>query len=235
MVLSSQQSISQGYGQTENCGTAVRCWDADTVPAGTVGPPAAGAEIKLIDVPDMGYFSTDKPYPRGEILTRGVMVIPGYYKDEAKSKETVDSEGWLHSGDIGLIDEFGRTKIIDRIKNLVKLSQGEYVALEKVSPSCPHQTKTEADLSRSPQIENIYSLCPLIAQIYVHGDGLEDHVVGMIVPDPVQFAPFVSRVLGGSYSPTDIPALEKVANDPKVIAALGKELAPYAKNARLLK
>ncbi|KAK4702917.1 long-chain acyl-CoA synthetase, partial [Phenoliferia sp. Uapishka_3] len=206
-------NVTEGYGQTENCGTGVRCPMEDHKPAGTVGPPQPGVEVMLIDVPDMGYFSTDKPHPRGELCTRGPNVIPAYYKDEAKSKETIDEYGWLHSGDVASVDEKGRFKIIDRIKNLVKLSQGEYVALEKV--------------------ENIYSLCPLIAQIYVHADSLQDHVVGVIVPDPIKLSEMASKVLGKHCSPTDIASLRKHANDPKLIAAIAKELGTYAETARL--
>lgn len=102
--------------------------DMNTV--GHVGCPLAVCEIVLQDVPEMGYLHTDTSHRgipcqgRGEVLVRGPNVFKGYYKDEKKTKETIDEEGWLHSGDIGLWTVEGTLKIIDRKKNLFKLSQG---------------------------------------------------------------------------------------------------------------
>ncbi len=76
--------------------------------SGHIGGPFNSVEYKLVDVPEMKYFSTDKDEegrlsPRGEIWVRGPSIIPGYYKLDAKNKETFSSEGWLKSGDIGRI------------------------------------------------------------------------------------------------------------------------------------
>ncbi|KAH9484154.1 Long chain acyl-CoA synthetase 6, peroxisomal [Psilocybe cubensis] len=166
--------------------------------SGTVGPPQPINEIKLVDVPAMNYTSEDKPNPRGELCVRGANCFTTYYKDEKNTKETVDEEGWVHTGDVVELDSCGRVKIIDRVKNIMKLAQGEYVALEK--------------------IENVYSSTPLIAQIYVHSDGLQSFLIAVIVPDPVQFSGIVSSVTGNKVAPEDVAALAAACKDSRVIS-----------------
>uniref|UniRef100_A0A3Q4G755 long-chain-fatty-acid--CoA ligase n=1 Tax=Neolamprologus brichardi TaxID=32507 RepID=A0A3Q4G755_NEOBR len=140
--------VGQGYGLTETCGagTISELWDYST---GRVGGPLVCCEIKLKDWVEGGYRSTDKPYPRGEILIGGPNVTMGYYKKDAKNQEDffVDENGqrWFSTGDIGEFQEDGCLKIIDRKKDLVKLQAGEYVSLGKV----------EAMLKNCPLIDNI--------------------------------------------------------------------------------
>lgn len=119
------------YGMTENCATCAKGWVNDPSSSGTVGPPQAVNEVKLIDVPGMGYTSEDSPNPRGELCVRGGNCFTVYYKglffifhvssayvrlDEKNTKETVDEEGWVHTGDVAEIDSCGRLRIIDRVK-----------------------------------------------------------------------------------------------------------------------
>jgi long-chain acyl-CoA synthetase len=118
--------VVEGYGQSENSACATTNILVDPT-SGHIGVPQPAMLVKLRDVPSMNYFSTDKPYPRGEICIKGAAVFKGYYKAPEKTAETLSSDGWLYSGDIGQWDEQGRLKIIDRVKNIFKLAQGEYI------------------------------------------------------------------------------------------------------------
>jgi long-chain acyl-CoA synthetase len=159
--------IHEGYGQTECAAPASITWSQDKL-AGHVGAPFPSCDIKLVDVPDMNYTSDDKdeggnPLPRGEVCYRGYNCFKGYYKQPELTKETIDSDGWIHTGDIGQFTPYGTLKIIDRKKNIFKLSQGEYVVPDKV----------ESKIAQS-----LY-----IGQVFVYGDSLQSNLVAIIVPD----------------------------------------------------
>ena len=151
--------LIEAYGQTE-CSGVSNFVHQDDPTDGHVGGPCCNNEIMLQDVPSMNYTHTDKEGIRGEVCIRGTNVMAGYYKMPQKTVDTVDEEGWLHTGDIGVILKSGALKIIDRKKNLFKLAQGEYVSPEKV--------------------ENIYVKFPYIDESFLHGDSFKQFCVGII-------------------------------------------------------
>ena len=153
----------EGYGATETCAMGTFGLPGDYVSTGDVGYTTIGGELKLESVPDMKYSTNDFPFPRGEILIRGPFVFQGYYKDAQKTAEVLSTDGWFHTGDIGVVNKQGKVSIIDRKKHIFKLAQGEYVAPEK--------------------LENIYGTHPEIAQIFVYGNPLESYLVAVIVPE----------------------------------------------------
>jgi long-chain acyl-CoA synthetase len=158
--------IVESYGQTESTGASFVTHSQDPT-VGHVGGPSPACEFKLVDIPDMKYTSQDRDEKgercsRGEICLRGPIIFRGYYKDEEKTKEALDEDGWLHTGDVGSVDNTGRLKIIDRKKNIFKLAQGEYLAPEK--------------------IETVLMRSRLVAEIYVCGDSLQAYCVMLIVP-----------------------------------------------------
>uniref|UniRef100_A0AAX7VY23 long-chain-fatty-acid--CoA ligase n=1 Tax=Astatotilapia calliptera TaxID=8154 RepID=A0AAX7VY23_ASTCA len=136
--------VGQGYGLTETCG------------AGTIS--------------ECGYYSTDKPNPRGEILIGGPNVTMGYYKSKGKIQDDffVDKNGqrWFCTGDIGEFHPDGCLKIIDRKKDLVKLQAGEYVSLGKV--------------------EAVLKNCPLIDNICAYANSDQSYVISFVVPNHKQ-------------------------------------------------
>ena len=123
--------IIEAYGQTESCGAsfATKVFDPNS---GHVGAPGLGVEYKLEDLPEMNYTRDSYPLPAGEVCIRGPSIFKGYFKNPELTAETVDEYGWLRTGDVGAVGSQGKLKIIDRAKNIFKLSQGEYIVPEKL-------------------------------------------------------------------------------------------------------
>jgi long-chain acyl-CoA synthetase len=164
--------VVEGYGQTECVAASTITLEGDSTP-GHVGVPSPCNIIKLVDVPELGYFARDNA---GEVCIKGSNVFKGYYKNEEQTKEVLDEDGWLHTGDIGRWTEVGTLKIVDRKKHIFKLAQGEYVAPER--------------------IENIYLRSKFVAQSFVHGESLKTCLIAIIVPDPEVLPLEASKTLG---------------------------------------
>ena len=123
------------YGQTENCGVAT-LMPGDRVKLGSVGKAAPWGEVKIC--------------PRGEILIKGDYLFMGYLNQPEKTAETIDSDGWLRTGDVGSIDNEGYVKITDRMKDIIITSGGK-----NITPS---------------EIENQLKFSPYISDAVVIGD-----------------------------------------------------------------
>ena len=121
--------IVEGYGMTETTASGT-CTLPQDCESGQVGGPLNNTKIRLRDIPEMNYLGSADP-PKGEIEFWGTSVMSGYFKNKEKTDEVLN-DGWLSSGDVGQINPNGSIKIIDRAKNIFKLSQGEYIAPEKL-------------------------------------------------------------------------------------------------------
>ncbi|MCH7790426.1 MAG: AMP-binding protein [Acidobacteria bacterium] len=108
--------VVTGYGLTETTGTVSMCSfnDSPKVVAGTVGRPLEGVEVRVVDADGVDQATGDS----GEILVRGFNVMAGYFNDPEATAEAIDADGWLRTGDIGLIDAAGNLSITDRLKDM---------------------------------------------------------------------------------------------------------------------
>ncbi|CAD2099242.1 acyl-CoA synthetase, putative [Plasmodium vinckei brucechwatti] len=153
--------LMEGFGMTEGLGCLfiTNTYDKDV---GHIGGPLPATEFRLVSVPEMNYLVTDNP-PRGELLLRGPTICKlGYFKLEKETSELIDEDGWMRTGDIACFSSNQSITIIDRKKNIFKLSQGEYVAVEK--------------------IESVYKQSLFIGQIFVFGYSYESFLVCIVFP-----------------------------------------------------
>jgi long-chain acyl-CoA synthetase len=149
--------IIEGYGQSEDTGPT--SWNPpNAMRIGTVGPALEGVEVKLAE--------------DGEIMVRGGNVTPGYYKDEAATHALLDAEGFMHSGDIGVLDELGYLTITDRKKDLIITAGGKNIAPQ--------------------ELENRIKLHPLISQVVVIGEG-RPFPTALVTLDPDKVPAWAAR------------------------------------------
>ncbi|OII72169.1 long chain fatty acyl synthetase [Cryptosporidium ubiquitum] len=153
--------VVQGYGTTE--ALAAFCPEFTDLSVNNVGGPIPCIEFRFLSIPEMEYDA--KSYPiQGELLIRGSTIFKGYLKQPKETAETIDKDGWLHTGDIAELTENGAIRIIDRRKHLFKLSQGEYISPEA--------------------LENIYiAHSPIVGQMFITAKTTESVIVAIIAPD----------------------------------------------------
>lgn len=168
-----------GYGLTETAASGCVTFMEETRTFGRAGPPVSSVEVKLESVEELGYSVLDKPCPRGEVCVRGPAVPSGYYKDPERTAEAWDADGFFHTGDIGIRHEDGSFSIVDRKKNIVKTSQGEYIALERV--------------------ESVLQGSKYVQKAWVYADSTQPYIVAVLVLDP----PVVAEAFGKNVDELD--------------------------------
>ena len=165
-----------------------------------------GAEIKLVDAPDAGYFSTNNP-PQGEVYVRGPAVFQGYYKRPDLDQEAFTEDRWFKTGDVGQWNTDGTLTVIDRLKNLVKLSGGEYIAIE--------------------YLESSYRSCPLVANGAIIVNSEHSQPMMVVVAHPTNLPGFAAKNELGKGD------LEALCENGKVVDAVLKELNALGKKEGL--
>jgi len=144
--------LVEGYGSTEA--------GAVFVDGQVRRPPVI--DYKLVDVPELGYFHTDRPHPRGELLVKSEQLFPGYYKRPDVTAAMFDEDGFYRTGDI--VAELGpdHLEYLDRRNNVLKLAQGEFVTVSK--------------------LEAVFDSAPLVRQIYLYGNSARSYLLAVVVP-----------------------------------------------------
>ncbi len=201
--------IIEGYGMTEST-AAITIGRIDDLNNTSTGGCIRTTIFKLADVTEMNYSSQtkldDQPSPTGEIYAGGPCVFKGYFKNPEETKKALTTDGWLKTGDVGRIlpGDMG-LKIIDRVKEIFKLSQGEYIAPAK--------------------LEGVYGKSKYVQQICVYGDSTRNNIIGLIYPNHVNLKQYLTSL--GRWKENS--KVEEFLQDPEVMEEISKDLTSLAK------
>lgn len=194
-----------GYGLTETGGNGAVLSPQQFSLSGSCGALTPAIECKLVSIPELNYSTSTTP-PQGEIWLRGGSVLKEYYLNPEETKKAITPDGWFKTGDIGEFDNVGHLKIIDRVKNLVKLQGGEYIALEK--------------------LESVYRSSKAVQNIMVYGDSEHPRPIAIICVNEPAIKEIASEI---GVDPEHADLL----NDEKLTTAVLKDLLAQAKAAKL--
>ena len=160
--------IIEGLGMTELSGSAF-CTNYHDLNNFTAGGVTSGVKMIIKSVPDLGYTIDDVidgiNCPAGEICLKGPLIFNGYYKNDLENSKAFDEDGYFHTGDVGRIFPYygNGLKIVDRVKEIFKLSQGEYIIPAK--------------------LESVYVKSNFIQQIMIYGNSTMNNILAIICPD----------------------------------------------------
>ncbi|EPX74129.1 long-chain-fatty-acid-CoA ligase [Schizosaccharomyces octosporus yFS286] len=172
--------VLPGYGLTESCaGSFVLSPEQWHLYANSVGFPIPSIEFKLVDIPELDYYSNGNP-PRGEVWIRGPAVCNGYLNRPDDNASSFTEDGWFKTGDVGELVKGNTLRLIDRKKNIVKSLNGEYIALEK--------------------IETQYLTSPLVSAVCAYADVNHTKPVVIVYPDEKALRAYLQKQKGSSFN-----------------------------------
>jgi long-chain acyl-CoA synthetase len=213
--------VGELWGMSETCGMAT-INPPDRVKLGTVGPPAPGFELKLAD--------------DGEVLVKGDANMIGYRNQPEKTAETIDSDGWLHTGDIGELDEDGYLKIVDRKKELIINAAGKNMSPANIESqlkaASPLIGQAVAIGDRRPYNVALIVLDPDYAPVWAGQNGLEGKGPEELAHEESLIAAVQAGIDGANSKLSRVEQIKKFKVLPTEWAPGGDELTPTMKLKR---
>lgn len=165
---------------------------------------------RLVDVPDMGYLTTDKPFPRGEFVAKSPLMFLGYHNSPEETSNALTEDGYFRTGDIIQVEGPEFIRVIDRKKFIFKLAQGEYVSPAKS--------------------EGFYCKSKFIAHMMCYGSSIQSYLVAVVVPDAKHLMPWAASlgITGVSFEQLcALPEIKKLIMSEMRHSEAGSQMRPF--------